>query len=135
MTLEFRSFECAIAAAKFFSPILGPRVVARRARVINPWFDAKEFVGGPDELDRHLDQNVTTIDPRVAEQKMEQYLSGAKTQEEKRHALERYFEDKRRERRDVPLVEDFPLAPEEETPDFMHFAMTLRLRSLRAYEQ
>lgn len=134
MTLELRSFERAIAAAKFFGPILGPRVVARRARVINRWFDAKEFVGGPDELGRHLDQNVTTIDPRVAEQRMEQYLSGAKTQEEKQRALERYYEDKRRERRDVPLIEDFPLAPEEETPDFMHLAMTLRLRSLRAYE-
>lgn len=46
----------------------------------------------------------------------------------------RYHEDKRRERRDAPLVEDFPLAPEEETPDFKHLAMTLQLRSLRAYE-
>jgi len=134
MTLELRSFERTIAAAKFFGPILGPRVVARRARVLNRWFDAKELVGGPEELDRHLDQNVTVGDPRVTEEKMEQYLAGAKTQEEKRRALERYYEDRRRERRDVPLVEDFPLAPEEETPDFMHLAMTLRLRSLRAYE-
>jgi hypothetical protein len=134
MTLELRSFERAIAAAKFFGPILGPRVVARRARVINRWFDAKELVGGPEELDRHLDQNVTTIDPRVAEQTMEQYLSGAKTQEEKQRALERYYEDKRRDRRDVPLVEDFPLAPEEETPDFVHLAITLHLRGIRAHE-
>jgi hypothetical protein len=134
MTLEVRSFDRAIAAAKFFGSIFGPRVVARRARVLNRWFDAKELVGGPEQLDRHLDQNVTEIDPRVTEEKMEQHLAGAKTQEEKRRALEQYYEDKRLERRDVPLVEDFPLAPEEETPDFMDLAMTLRLRSLRAYE-
>ncbi len=90
--------------------------------------------GGPEPLDRHLDQNVTEIDPRATEEEMEQYLAGAKTQEEKRRALEQYYEDKRLERRDVPLVEDFPLAPEEETPDFMHLAMILQLRSLRAYE-
>jgi hypothetical protein len=134
MTLEVRSFERASAAAKFFGPLLGPGVVARRARVINRWFDAKELIGGPEQLDRHLDQNVTVIDPHIAEQRMEQYLSGAKTQQEKRRTLERYYEDKRRERRDVPLVEDFPLAPEEETPDFMHLTMTLRFRSIRAYE-
>ena len=59
-------------------------------------------------------------------------LPGAKTQEEKRRAFEQYDEDKRRERRDIPLAEDFPLAPEEETPEVMDLAMTLRLRSLRA---
>lgn len=134
MILEVRSSERAIAAAKFFAPLFGPRVVLERARIINRFFEGKELAGGLEQLDRHLDQNVTVIDPRVAEQKMEQYLAGAKTQEEKQRALARYHEDERRENRDVPLVEDFPLAPEEETPDFMHLAMTLRLRSLRAYE-
>jgi hypothetical protein len=33
-----------------------------------------------------------------------------------------------------PMVEDFPLAPEEETPDFEHLATTLRLRFARAFE-
>jgi hypothetical protein len=33
---------------------------------------------------------------------------------------------------DVPLVEDFPLVPEEETPKFDHPAMTLQLRMVRA---
>ncbi len=65
---------------------------------------------------------------------MKQYFAGAKTQEEKERAFERYVEDQRRDRRDVPLVEDLPLAPEEETPDFKHLAMTLRFRSIRAYE-
>lgn len=134
MTLELRSFERAIAAARFFGPIFGPRVVARRARVVNRLFEPKELASGLDQLDHHLDRNVTVIDPRVAEERMEQYLAGATTPEEARRALDRYHEDRRRERRDVPLVEDFPLAPEEETPDFMHLAMTLRLRSIRAYE-
>ena len=134
LTLEVRSFDRAIAAAKFFGPLFGPRVVARRVRVLNRWFDAKELVGGPEQLDRHLDHDVVEIDPCMTEERMEKYLAGAKTQEEKQRALEQYYEDKRRERRDVPLVEDFPLAPEEETSDFKHLAMTLQLRSLRAYE-
>ncbi len=32
------------------------------------------------------------------------------------------------------MVEDFPLAPEEETPDFSHLSMALRFRSARAIE-
>ena len=32
------------------------------------------------------------------------------------------------------MVEDFPLAPEEETPDFQHLANTLQLRFVRAFE-
>jgi hypothetical protein len=135
MTLAVRSCARAIEAARFFGPIFGPRVVARRARLVNRYFAAAELDGRDlGELDRHLDQNVTVFDPRVAEEKQQAYLVGAKTQEERRRAYERYHEDKRRERRDVPLVEDFPLAPEEETPDFMHLATTLRLRELRAFE-
>jgi uncharacterized protein (DUF952 family) len=32
------------------------------------------------------------------------------------------------------MVEDFPLAPEEETPDFQHLATGLQLRLVRAVE-
>jgi hypothetical protein len=32
------------------------------------------------------------------------------------------------------MVEDFPLDPEAETPDFQHLATTLRLRFARAVE-
>lgn len=39
-----------------------------------------------------------------------------------------------RRKRDVPLVEDFPLWPEEETADFRDLTMMLQLRTLRAYE-
>ena len=37
-------------------------------------------------------------------------------------------------REDVPMVEDFPLHPEEETEDFQHLATTLDLRFIRAVE-
>jgi len=132
MTLELRSFERAIQAACFFGPILGPRVVLRRARVVNRFFDQSELTGGIEQLDRHLDQNVTMIDPRVAEARFDELMAGAKSEAEQEKARAQYFEERRR--RDVPLVEDFPLAPEEETPDFMHLAMALRFRTMRAYE-
>lgn len=45
-------------------------------------------------------------------------------------SLERRLKSKE----DVPLVEDFPLAPEEETPDFRHLTFTLQLRLIRAME-
>ena len=35
---------------------------------------------------------------------------------------------------EVPMVEDFPLAPEEETPGFQHLATGLQLRLVRAVE-
>jgi hypothetical protein len=59
MTLEVRSFERAIAVARFFGPILGARVVLRRARVLNRFFDAAEMVGGLDQVDRHLDRRTS----------------------------------------------------------------------------
>ena len=35
---------------------------------------------------------------------------------------------------DIPLVEDFPLVPEEETPEFRELGVTLHLRGVRALE-
>lgn len=134
MTIEVRSVLRAIAAAKFFGPILGPKVVARRARIVNRYFDGSELTGNVAELDKHLDQNVTVVDPRIAEAKLNEYLAGAKTAEQSKRAYERYYEERRQERRDVPLVEDFPLAPCEETPDFKHLTITLELRMFRAHE-
>jgi hypothetical protein len=37
-------------------------------------------------------------------------------------------------KKDVPMVEDFPLAPEEETPEFRDLATTLGFRLVRAVE-
>jgi hypothetical protein len=44
------------------------------------------------------------------------------------------MERKIKNREDVPLVEDFPLAPEEETPEFRDLTITLQLRGIRALE-
>lgn len=57
---------------------------------------------------------------------------GTRTREEKERALAAHAAERRR--RDVPLVEDFPLCPEEETPELRDLKMTLQLRSMRAYE-
>ena len=132
LVLEVRSFERAIEAAKFFAPLFGPTVVLERARVINRWFDAQEAREGLDGLDRLLDQSVAVIDPKKSEEAFRRAMEGARTQEEKIRAFERYSQECRQQ--DVPLVEDFPLASEEETPEFRHLTMTLRLRALRAFE-
>jgi hypothetical protein len=109
--------------------------VARRACGINHFFMLEEMMaGGSGSLDNHLDRNVTMIDPRKTEERIEQSLASTKTPDEAQRALERYHGARRRERRNVPLVEDFPLVPDEETPDFIHLAMTLRLRAMHAYE-
>jgi hypothetical protein len=50
-----------------------------------------------------------------------------------RAAAER-LEQRLKSKQDVPMVEDFPLAPEEETPDFDHLAAALRFRFVRAFE-
>jgi hypothetical protein len=42
------------------------------------------------------------------------------------------MERKLKNREDVPMVADFPLAPEEETPEFRDPAITLQLRGIRA---
>lgn len=44
------------------------------------------------------------------------------------------MERKLNNREDVPMVEDFPLAPEEETPNFRDLTITLQLRGIRALE-
>jgi hypothetical protein len=132
LVLEVRSFERAIEAAKFFAPLFGTKVVLRRARVINRLFEGHEVAAGPDVLDRLLDQNVVVKDPRQAEEAFERAMAGARTSHEKQQAFLRYSDERRQQ--DVPLVEDFPLCPEEETPEFRDLTMTLRLRQARAME-
>lgn len=132
MVLAFRSFERAIEAAKFFGPILGRTATLVRARVINRWFDASEGVAGPDPLDKLLDTNVVRIDPKNAESKFRQAMAGTRTPEEKRRAFAAHARERRNH--DVPMVEDFPLHPEEETENFRDLTMVLQLRTMRAYE-
>jgi hypothetical protein len=132
MVLTVRSSERAVQAARFFGPRFGPEVVLVRARVINRWFDAREAAGGLDRLDAMLDRDVTVVDPMDAEKRFEKAMAGTKTQAQKAKALAAHREDQRR--RDVPLVEDFPLHAEEETPEYRDLKATLDLRMTRAYE-
>jgi hypothetical protein len=131
MTLETNSLERAIAGARFFAPRLGPEVVAMRYRVVNRWFAADE--GEPDKLMTTLDQDVTVIDPRIAEATMLRELAGVRSADMERASAE-YVERRLESKDDVPIVEDFPLAPEEETPDFEHLTTGLRFRFVRAHE-
>jgi hypothetical protein len=132
LVLEVRSVERAIEAAKFFAPRFGSNAVLSRARIINRWFELSEAGIGLERLDKLLDANVVRIDPRDAEEAFERAMAGTVTEAEKRRAFEAYVLEQRK--RDVPLVEDFPLAPEEETPDFRDLTMTLQFRGLRAEE-
>ena len=131
MVLETNSFVRALAGARYFAPLLGEKITARRCRVLNRFCASSDRTAGP-QLFMLLDQNVTVIDPRVAEERLRRQLKGARTTEE----LERRVAAAQAERQargdDVPMVEDFPLAPEEETPDFRHLENTLQLRLLRA---
>jgi hypothetical protein len=132
MVFAVRSADRAIEVAKFFKAILGANVSLVRARVVNRWFEASEAVAGPEPLDKLLDANVTRVDPKDAEEAFERAMAGTRTLEEKQRAMEAWAAERRR--RDVPLVEDFPLHPEEETPDLRDLTMTLQLRGMRAFE-
>ena len=132
MTLETNSLERAIAGARFFAPRLGPEVVAMRFRLVNRWFAADE--GQPDKLMATLDHDVTVIDPRMAEATLVRELAGVRSADDAERTAAGFVERRLRSKDDVPMVEDFPLAPEEETPDFNHLAAGLRFRFVRAHE-
>jgi len=132
MTLETNSIDRAIQGARFFAPLLGPDVVAMRCRVINRCFAGDE--GTPADLMKTLDQNVTVIDPRSAEAQFEQDFKGVQSVEDAERVAAKRLERRLKSGEDVPLVEDFPLAPEEETPDFQHLATGLQFRFVRAVE-
>ena len=131
MILAVRSGERAIEAAKFFAPMFGEKVVLQRMRVINRYFEASESEAGLDRLDKLLDANVVRIDPQDAEDAIKAAVAGARTQEEKQRAAFACVEKLRKT--DIPLVEDLPLHPDEETPDFRDLTMTIRFRSIRAF--
>lgn len=132
MAIQTDSIERAVAAAQFFAPGLGPEVVAIRCRVVNRCFAADE--GEPEKLMKTLDQGVTVIDPRKAEQAFAGSLAGVRTMEDAERAAAAGLQRRLASKEDVPMVEDFHLAPEEETPDFRHLATTLGFRLARAVE-
>ena len=132
MTLQTNSIERAIAGARFFAPRLGPEVVAIRSRVVNRCFAADE--APPDKLMAMLDRDVTVIDPREAEAALRRDFEGVRTYPDAERVAAEFLERRSRSEEDVPMVEDFPLHPEEETPDFRDLATTLQFRLVRAFE-
>jgi hypothetical protein len=132
MMLQTNSISRAIEGAKFFGPRFGPKVVAIRVRVVNRCFAGDE--GGMSVLMKTLDQDVTVIDPRETEEEFKRDFKGVRTVEDYNRAAAEFMERELKNREDVPMVEDFPLAPEEETPEFRDLTLTLQLRGIRALE-
>lgn len=132
MTFETNSIPRAVEGARFFGPILGPKVVALRVRLVNRCFAADEGQSG--ELLGMLDRDVVVVDPRAAEESYQRDFEGVRTPEDLNRAAEESLKRRLESREDVPLIEDFPLAPEEETPEFLHLATTLQFRLVRAFE-
>lgn len=132
MMLQTNSISRVIEGAKFFGPRFGPKVVAIRCRVVNRCFAADE--GDMSALMKTLDKDVTVIDPREAEEAFKRDFAGVQTVEDYNRAVNVSMERKLKNREDVPVVEDFPLAPEEETPDFQDLTIALQLRGIRALE-
>jgi hypothetical protein len=132
MMLQTNSISRAIEGAKFFGPRFGPKVVAIRCRVVNRYFAGDE--GDISVLMKTLDKDVTVIDPREAEEEFKHDFAGVQTVEDFNRAANLSMERKLKNREDVPMVEDFPLAPEEETPDFRDLTIALQLRGIHALE-
>jgi len=132
MILQTNSIARTIGAARFFAPYLGPECTAMRCRLANRLFAAEE--GRLEELMKTLDQNVTVIDPRGAEAAFTRDYKDVRTKEDFERIAAESLERRLKSKEDVPLIEDLPLAPEEETPDFRHLAFTLQLRLIRAME-
>lgn len=132
MTLQTNSLERAIAGARFFAPRFGSRVVPMRCRLLNRYCAADE--GSPDELIATLDQDPAVIDSREAEANFQREVSEVGGSEDLERAAAAFLQRKLESMEDVPMVEDFPLCPEEETPGFDHLAAALRFRLVRAYE-
>ncbi len=132
MILQTNSIARAIGAARFFAHYLGPECTAMRCRLANRLFAAEE--GRLEKLIKILDQNVTVIDPRGAEGAFTCEYKDARTKEDFERIAAESLERRLKNKEDIPLIEDLPLAPEEETPDFRHLAFTLQLRLIRAME-
>ena len=132
MTLETNSIQRAIEGARFFRPRLGPKIELRRCRVVNRLFSADE--GGPKKLMKTLNQNVTKIDPRQTELQLTRDFESLDPNLTPEQAAQALLKKRRARKEDVPMVEDFPLYPEDETDELQDLATSLTLRQLRALE-
>jgi hypothetical protein len=70
----------------------------------------------------------------MAEATLVRELAGVRSAQDAKRTAAEFVERRLRSKEDVPMVEDFPLAPEEETSDFKHLAAGLRFRFVRAHE-
>lgn len=132
MTFQTNSVPRAIEAAKFFGLQLGSKVIALRCRLVNRFFAAEE--GQPNELFKTLDRDVTVIDIRLTEEKIKREFANVRTKQDIERIAKVFRAKVLASKEDVPLVEDFPLAPEEETSDFLNLANMLKFRTIRAFE-
>lgn len=138
MQITVRSFHRAVLAARFFGRRLGDRVTLVRLRVLNRLLTAADISCGVESVDDLLDHDVTVVDPRAVE--AEQAWDDAVARRRpvgvrSLAAVESIAEElMNREVADVPMVEDLPLHPEEETPSYSHLETTLHLRLVRALE-
>lgn len=132
MTLETNSFDRATIGAKFFARRLGTDVVLTRCRIVNRFFAADE--GQPNQLAAMLDRDVTVINPHETEAALKNEFKDVRSPKDATRATAEFLNRKIKNKEDVPLVEDFPLAPEEETPEFQHLKTMLELRFIRAAE-
>jgi hypothetical protein len=121
-----------LGATRFFAPWLVPETELMRCRLVNRLFAAEE--GQPNQLIKTLDQNITVVDPREAEAAFSRDFTDARTREDAERIAAERMERKLKSKEDVSMVEDFPLVPEEETPEFRDLRLTLQLRLVRAME-
>lgn len=130
MSLQVRSIQRAIELARMLRPRLGSEVELVRARIVNRWFEGEELTGEIGDLDHVLDRDVTVIDWEKNADELERATASATSPESYlRLAAEHQAT---RERQDVPMVEDFPLHPEDENDEMGDLANVLNFRFVRA---
>lgn len=132
--MSLRSFHRGLLAARFFGKRLGDWAILSRVRVLNRLLAAPGPAGGLEAIDAMLDEDVVIREPSVAEARLRETLERYQgPRPPSPEELERHLaEDLARRVDDLPEVEDFPLCPEEETPEFTSLQLTLDLRFLRA---
>lgn len=136
MEITVRSHHRAVLAARFFGRRLGDRVRLVRVRVLNRFLVPEDVSAGPDAVDDLLDEDVVVIDPSVAEtawaEALEEHRARSPGMLPDLEALSAAVAE--RTGPDVPMVEDLPLHPDEESPTFSSLKLTLDLRFMRALE-
>ncbi len=136
MALQIRSHERAKGIAKLIRAPLGRDARLVRCRIVNRLFAADEQTAELHQLDRCLDRDVVRVEPPEDDPELAQASKAIAHRTDKLQALEEYLADARSRRtkapKDVPLVEDFPLWPEEETDDLRDLRLTLDFRFVRA---